>query len=245
VLASVRSATLLGIDGHAVTVEVHVSQGLPSFHVVGLPDTAVRESRERVRAAVLSSHLEWPNRRITVNLAPGGLRKQGAGLELAAALGVLSAHDQLPDNALAGIGVLGELGLDGSVRPVPGVLVLVDALARAGVDEVVVPEANAAEAALVPTIKVRPARTLGELRAAIIGLEPWPDAPPPPEPATDDESDDVDLQEVRGLASHADSFGRRIRGRARVVEAPPVPRPAPHRIDGRDRRGRKRATDPR
>jgi magnesium chelatase family protein len=199
VLASVRSATLLGVDGHPVTVEVHVSQGLPSYHVVGLPDTALRESRERVRAAVLSSKLEWPNRRITVNLAPGGLRKHGAGLEVAAALGVLAANDELPDDALDGVGVLGELGLDGCVRAVPGVLALVDALARAGAREVVVPDANAAEAALVPDITVRPARTLGELRASLIGLEPWPDAPTPPEPASP-EDDEVDLAEVRGLA---------------------------------------------
>jgi len=200
VLASVRSATLLGVDGHPVTVEVHVSQGLPSYHVVGLPDTAVRESRERVRAAVLSSKLEWPNRRITVNLAPGGLRKHGAGLELAAALGVLGAFDGLPDGVLDEVGVLGELGLDGSVRPVPGVLALVDALARAGAREVVVPDANAREAALVPDITIRPARTLGELRASLIGLEPWPDAPAPPEPSASEDDEEVDLGEVRGLS---------------------------------------------
>src|SRR4051812_38872346 len=82
-LASVASATLLGVDGHVVTVEVHVSSGLPAFTIVGLPDTIVRESRERVRAALLSSELEWPSRRITVNLAPGGIRKHGAGLDVA------------------------------------------------------------------------------------------------------------------------------------------------------------------
>src|SRR3954469_18729 len=93
VLASVRSATLTGVEGHVVTVEVHVSTGLPSYHVVGLPDTAVRESRERVRAALLSSGLPWPANRITVNLAPGGVRKTGAGLELAVAVGLLLAAD--------------------------------------------------------------------------------------------------------------------------------------------------------
>jgi magnesium chelatase family protein len=201
VLASVRSATLLGVDGHAVTVEVHVSQGLPAYHVVGLPDTSVRESRERVRAAVLSSKLEWPNRRITVNLAPGGLRKHGAGLELAAALGVLGAHDQLPDGTLDGVGVLGELGLDGTVRAVPGVLALVDALAHVGVREVVVPAANAAEAALVPDVTIRPAQTLAELWGSLVGLVPWADAPAPSEPTPDDHGDDeVDLAEVRGLS---------------------------------------------
>jgi len=132
VLASVRSATLTGVDGHVVTVEVHVSTGLPSYHVVGLPDAAVRESRERVRAALLSSAIEFPLQRITVNLAPGGVRKTGAGFELAVALGLIAATGQLADGVLDGVGVLGELGLDGSVRPVPGVLALVDALRAAG-----------------------------------------------------------------------------------------------------------------
>ncbi len=128
VLASVHSATLLGVDGQVVTVEVHVSNGLPAYHVVGLPDAAVRESRERVRAALLSSQLSWPLRRLTVNLAPGAIRKTGAGLELAVGLGVLAANEELPADVLDGLGVLGELGLDGSVRPVPGTLALVDAL---------------------------------------------------------------------------------------------------------------------
>ena len=110
-LASVRSAVLVGVDAHPVSVEVHVSSGgLPAYNLVGLPDAAVRESRERIRAAILSSGLEWPSRRITVNLAPSGLRKSGPGLDLPAALGVLIAHDLLPESVLEGIGVIGELG---------------------------------------------------------------------------------------------------------------------------------------
>jgi magnesium chelatase family protein len=206
VLAAVRSATLIGVDGQPVTVEVHVSSGLPAYQVVGLPDAAVRESRERVRAAVLSSGLDWPQRRITVNLAPGGVRKSGSGLELAVALGVLGANDALPAGVLDGVAVLGELGLDGSVRPVVGTLALVDALARAGVTAVVVPWANASEAELVGDVRVRAARTLGELRACLKGEEPWPDwdrpAVPPDDAAAgagflDDEL--VDLADVRGL----------------------------------------------
>jgi magnesium chelatase family protein len=205
VLAAVRSATLIGVDGQPVTVEVHVSSGLPAYQVVGLPDAAVRESRERVRAAVLSSAFEWPQRRITVNLAPGGVRKSGSGLELAVALGVLGANDALPAGVLDGVAVLGELGLDGSVRPVPGTLALVDALARAGVGCVVVPLANASEAELVGGVRVRAARTLGELRACLKGEEPWPDWDPP---AADPDGDGtaglgddelVDLADVRGL----------------------------------------------
>ncbi len=203
-LAAVRSATLIGVDGQPVTVEVHVSTGLPAYQVVGLPDAAVRESRERVRAAVLSSGLEWPQRRITVNLAPGGVRKSGSGLELAVALGALGANEALPAGVLDGVAVLGELGLDGTVRAVPGTLALVDALARDGVECVVVPMANASEAALVGGVRVRAARTLGELRACLKGEEPWPDWDPPPDAAdTDDPAllDDevVDLADVRGL----------------------------------------------
>jgi magnesium chelatase family protein len=202
VLASVRSATLTGVDGQVVTVEVHVSSGLPGYHVVGLPDAAVRESRERVRAALLSSGLEFPNQRITVNLAPGGVRKTGAGFELAVALGLLAASGELPDGVLDGVGLLGELGLDGSVRAVPGVLALVDALRAAGVVSVIVPAASAAEAALVHGIRVLPARAVIELRACLKGESMWPDPPPPPDagPATTDVDDDeVDLADVRGL----------------------------------------------
>src|SRR5207248_10648240 len=118
-----------------------------------------------VRAAMLSSELAWPMRRVTVNLAPGGLRKSGAGFELAVALSLLLASSELPEGCLEGTGVLGELGLDGSIRPVPGTLALVDSLRRAGLRRVVVPAANAGEAALVAGVEVCPARTLAELRA--------------------------------------------------------------------------------
>ncbi|HVJ98174.1 MAG TPA: magnesium chelatase domain-containing protein, partial [Acidimicrobiia bacterium] len=112
-LASVRSAVLEGVDGRVVTVEVAVSSGLPAYTVVGLPDTAGRESRERVRAAMLSSHLAYPQNRVTVNLAPASVRKTGSGLELAVALALACAGDALPAGALDRTGVLGELGLDG------------------------------------------------------------------------------------------------------------------------------------
>lgn len=205
-LGSVTSATLLGVEGRPVIVEVHVSQGLPSYHVVGLPDTAVRESRERVRAALLSSELPWHQQRITVNLAPGNLRKTGAGLELAVAVGLLVAAESLPACALDGVAVLGELGLDGSVRAVPGVLALVDAVARAGASTVVVPAANAAEASLVEGVCVRAASNLGTLRECLKGEAPWPDPPAASDAGDDGRSDDfdpdepLDLADVRGLA---------------------------------------------
>lgn len=205
-LASVRSAVLQGVDGQVVTVEVHVSRGLPGYTVVGLPDTAGRESRERVRAALLSSGLEFPLTRITVNLAPAALRKSGSGLELAVALALVSANDALPAGALDSLAFLGELGLDGRVRPVVGALALVDALVRAGFPEVVVPEANAVEASLVPGARVRVARSVGELHECLKGECEWPPVPDassgsgrPP----DDEP--LDLGDVRGLplARHA------------------------------------------
>src|SRR5580692_8464151 len=119
-LASISSATLAGALGRPVSVEVHVSNGLPGFTIVGLPDTAVRESRDRVRAALLSSGLPWPLRRVTVNLAPSGVRKGGSGLDLAIAVGVLVATGELPAAATDGIAFCGELGLNGSLRHVPG-----------------------------------------------------------------------------------------------------------------------------
>jgi magnesium chelatase family protein len=202
VLASIRSATLLGVDGHPVRVEVHVSNGLPGYTVVGLPDAAGRESRERVRAALLSSGLAWPTQRITVNFAPATVKKSGAGLELAIALGIMLAESHLPEACLDGAGVLGELGLDGTIRSVPGTFVLADALARTGADTVLVPTPNAVEAALVAGLHVRAARTLGELRACLKGEEPWPEPDPPrPRDEPDDHADPVDLADVRGLGS--------------------------------------------
>ena len=120
-IASVCSASVLGARGHRVMVEVHVGPGLPTFTMLGLPDESCREARDRVRAAVLSSGLSWPDRRVTVNLAPPTHRKSGSGLDLAIAVGVLAATEQVEPEALSGRAFAGELGLDGSVRAVaPG-----------------------------------------------------------------------------------------------------------------------------
>jgi magnesium chelatase family protein len=202
-LACVRSAMLFGVEGLIVDVEVHVSSGLPSYTVVGLPDAAVRESRDRVRAALLSSGLTWPIRRVTVNLAPSGVRKSGPGLDLPFALGLMMAADELPEGVLDDVGVVGELGLDGSLRPVPGVLAMVDALRHAGTTAVLLPAENAPEAALVNGMRVLPATSLSQVRAALKGEEEWP-APPsqPQRTSSDDLEDDLvtDLSVVRGLA---------------------------------------------
>lgn len=192
-LASIPSACLLGVDGVPVTVEVHVSSGLPGFTIVGLPDTACREARDRVRAALLSSGLAWPTRRVTVNLAPSDVRKTGAGLDLAIAVGVLVASEQIAPAAAAGVAHLGELGLDGSVRRVPGLLSLVDAV---DAEVLVVPSEGFHEAAVVGRHHLRPVATLRELVLAVAGEEPWPDPPPrrrPPDPPPQ-----PDLAHVRG-----------------------------------------------
>lgn len=192
-LATVPSAVVLGVDGHSVAVEVHVSAGLPGYTVVGLPDAACRESRDRVRAALLSSELEFPLRRITVNLAPTGLRKAGAGLDLAIAVGLLAASGQIEAESLAGCGFVGELGLDGTIRPVPGMVPIVDAVSAPAV---VVPADAAGEAALLGRHEVRAVRSLAEVVAALSGDEPWPD--PPPDRVADCSVRPPDLAEVRG-----------------------------------------------
>ncbi len=195
-LASVRSATLRGIDGCPVTVEVHVSNGLPGYTVVGLPDASCRESRDRVRAAVLSSGHAWPNQRVTVNLAPTGVPKTGAGLDLAIAIGVLVAGEVVPADAIRGLAFIGELGLDGAVRPVVGVVPLVGALGDA---TVVVAASNARDAAIVAEGAVRAVHCLNDVVGVLQGELPWPDAPP--EPAPPRCSVPVpDLVEVRGHA---------------------------------------------
>ena len=202
-LACVRSAMLFGVEGLIVDVQVHVSTGLPSYTFVGLPDAAVRESRDRVRAALLSSGLSWPQRRVTVNLAPSGVRKSGPGLDLPFALGLMTASEELPAGVLDGVGVIGELGLDGALRPVPGVLAMVDALRRSGTTAVLVPADNAAEAGLVGKMRVLPATSLAEARAALKGEGDWAPVSECSEGASDDRPGDEpgpDLAVVRGLS---------------------------------------------
>ncbi len=192
-LAVVQSATLLGVTGHPVTVEVQVGTGLPGFQMVGLPDTVCREARDRARAAVLSSELEWPtSKRVVVNLAPSGVRKLGAGLDVAIAVAVLVASQQFEPVGLDGLCFLGELGLDGSVRALPGVA----PMAACRPDLVaVVPAASWHEAATVTGGAARCASSLREIVHALTGGR-WPDPPPRPDPA--DDPLPPDLADVRG-----------------------------------------------
>jgi magnesium chelatase family protein len=160
VLASLLSATLHGLDGRPIRVEVDVAPGLPGFTIVGLADTALQEARERVRGAIRNSGYEYPPRRITVNLAPAELRKSGASLDLAIALGILVGSEQVLANGLWA--VLGELSLGGELRPVPGLLPMVLALSRRRVKRVVVPVDGLAEAHLADGIVAVGAGTLAE-----------------------------------------------------------------------------------
>jgi magnesium chelatase family protein len=166
VLASLLSATLHGLDGRLVRVEVDVAPGLPGFTIVGLADTALQEARERVRGAIRNSGYDYPPRRMTVNLAPAELRKGGASLDLAIALGILVGSEQI--RATGRWAVLGELSLGGELRPVPGMLPMVAALARRRVRRVVVPAEGVEEARLSGGIEVVAAETLAQAARLLV-----------------------------------------------------------------------------
>ncbi|HHZ20515.1 MAG TPA: YifB family Mg chelatase-like AAA ATPase [Firmicutes bacterium] len=151
-LAKVMSASVLGVDGFTVAVEVDLGLGLPSFDIVGLPDTAVRESRERVRSAIKNSGYEFPAHKITINLAPANVRKEGAAYDLPIAVGILAAHGSVRMDLLERTVIVGELALDGQVRPVNGVLAMAQAVVEGGADFFVVPRENLQEAAVVEGI---------------------------------------------------------------------------------------------
>jgi magnesium chelatase family protein len=188
-LARTWSVGLVGVEGVVVEVEVDMAAGLPGVVLVGLPDAVVRQSVDRVRAAVANAGGEFPQRRITIGLSPASMPKQGSGFDLALAAAVLAAAGTVPPRAVERLVLLGELGLDGSVRAVRGVLPAVLAAVRSGRTEVVVPAADADEAALVEAARVLPVATLGELVAHLTGRTtlsphvrgPVPEPPPPPD----------------------------------------------------------------
>jgi magnesium chelatase family protein len=166
VLATLLSATLIGLDGRVIQVEVDVAGGLPGFTIVGLADTALQEARERVRGAIRNAGFNFPPRRITVNLAPAEQRKSGASLDLAIALGILLGSEQVRAGP-GRVALVGELSLGGEVRPVPGVLPMVAALARRGLRRIVVPASAVAEASLVAGIEVVGAESLSDAAEAV------------------------------------------------------------------------------
>jgi magnesium chelatase family protein len=197
VLATARTFTLDGISARPVRVEVDVHRGLPNFTIVGLPDAAVREARERVRAALVNCGFEFPLRRIVVNLAPASLRKAGPGMDLAIAAGLLSASGQLEWERLARVALAGELALDGSTRSVQGALAMAEAAREGGAEALLLPAENASEAALVQGIEVIGVDALGQLPALVAGE--WD--PPRPEPMPlrlDPAPGGPDLADLRG-----------------------------------------------
>jgi len=195
-LAVLKSRALAGMDAPEVTVEVHLGRGLPSFAIVGLADTEVKESRERVRAAIQNAHFEFPASRITVNLAPADLPKESGRFDLPIALGILAASGQIKDKALAAHEFAGELSLTGELRPIRGALAMCLA-ARGQARSFVLPAESAAEAALVGGADILPAKSLLEVCAHLNGhqaLAPHAGAPAVAAPAY------PDLSEVKGQA---------------------------------------------
>ncbi len=176
-LARTRSVSLEGVRGHVVEIEADISAGLPKVSLVGSADAALNEARDRCRAAVVNSGRPWPQHKLTIGLSPASLPKAGAHYDLAIALAVLAAEGEIPAAGLRDAVLLGELALDGRLRPVPGVLPATMAVARAGLDRVLVPEANVAEASQVGSVQVVGARSLRHVVAVLRGEDP-PDEPP-------------------------------------------------------------------
>lgn len=171
------SVALVGVEGVVVEVQADLEPGVAAFTLVGLPDKSLTESRDRVRAAVVNSGGEWPQKKLTVGLSPASVPKAGSGFDLAVACAVLGASERIDPKVLADIVMIGELGLDGRVRPVRGILPAVLAAADAGYEQVVVPECAAAEASLVPGVSVLGVRSLRQL-IAVLADEPVPDEEP-------------------------------------------------------------------
>jgi magnesium chelatase family protein len=192
-IATVDAATILGARGHPVTVEVHIGKGLPGFTMLGLPDESCREARDRVRAAVMSSGFAWPEKKITVNLAPPHYRKVGSGLDVAIAIGILVASELVPADAVAGLGFAGELGLDGSIRRVPGVAPMVGVRPD---HDWVVPSEALAEARVAGRRLVRPVDRLDQLVEALTGAARWPECDAAPSVFVEPELHD--LADVKG-----------------------------------------------
>ena len=168
-LARVHSCAVIGLDGVVVEVEVDSGQGLPKIIIVGLPDAAVQESRERVQSAIKNSGLSFPRKHITVNLAPASVRKAGPVYDLPIALGILIASGQVPGESVEGTLVLGELSLDGGVRHVRGVLPMAALAREQGFERLFVPESDANEAALIPDLEIIPVSSLASLYAHLLG----------------------------------------------------------------------------
>jgi len=195
-LTYVQGTAISGVEGVGVEVEVRISSLLPKVDIVGLPEAAVRESAARVRAAICSIGFSFPDRRVTVNLAPAGLRKSGAGLDLPIAVGILAADGKIPVEHLEGRAFLAELALDGRLRPVRGALAMALAARDAGCREIIVCDSNGPEAALAPGIRAMGAKSLAAVLAHLHGSEPLAEASAPERSSS--EAIAPCLSEVRG-----------------------------------------------
>jgi magnesium chelatase family protein len=198
-LARIATFAIDGIDPRRVSVEVDIRSGLPAFTIVGLGDAAVRESRDRVRAAILNSGFDFPQTRITANLAPAFLRKVGPGFDAALAIAILAASGQIPSEALDRYAVFGELSLSGELRDSPGALAVAEGARRAGLERLIVPRARAREAALVDRLEVAGVSTLRSAAEVLTGGA----VPPIPPPAAAElrlAAPEPDLADIRGHA---------------------------------------------
>ncbi|MBW2513085.1 MAG: ATP-binding protein, partial [Deltaproteobacteria bacterium] len=171
-LARVLSSAVIGIDAYLVEVEVDITRGLPAYTTVGLPETAVKESKERVKSAINNSGYTFPDDRITVNLAPASIKKEGTGFDLPIALGILSAQKLIPQERVGDYTIMGELSLDGRIKPVNGGLPMAIAAKKVGCRGIIVPYGNRREASVVNAIDVYPAKTLSQVVDFLRGLEP-------------------------------------------------------------------------
>ncbi|RAL26200.1 YifB family Mg chelatase-like AAA ATPase [Thermoflavimicrobium daqui] len=194
--AKTYSASVLGIDGFIVEVEVDISNGLPVFEIVGLPDSAVREAKDRVRAAIKNSQANFPLQRITTNLAPADIKKEGSGFDLAIALGLLVASDQLKIEEIKETLLIGELALDGTLRPLHGVLPMVMSAKEQGFKQVLLPYPNAQEGALVEGMRVIPIQTLQE--ATLFFRKEWTPASIETDISNETSMHTVDFSDVQG-----------------------------------------------
>jgi magnesium chelatase family protein len=194
-IATIRSATILGARGHPVSVEVHVAKGIPGFSMLGLPDESCREARDRVRAAIITSGFGWPDKKITVNLAPPSYRKTGSGLDLPIAVGLLVVFDVIPFDAVRNLAFVGELGLDGTIRRVPGIAPMVGVHPD---DDWVVPADALAEARIVGRGLLRPIDKLDRLIEALTGAASWPEYDATVTTEVTDEAELHDMADVRG-----------------------------------------------
>lgn len=200
-LSKALSCAVIGIDAHIIDVEVDISRGLPVFTTVGLPEAAVRESKERVKSAIKNSGFEFPDSRITVNLAPAHIKKEGTGFDLPIALGILGANGAFPSHHISDYIFRGELSLDGRIKPVRGALPMALAALEAGFKGIVVPYDNRKEAAVVNGINVYPARDLAQVVAFLQKENTLaPESVELPQVFNDDMGLTEDFAEVKGQA---------------------------------------------